>query len=297
MRIHHLNCGCMCPIGGALFDGFSRGLTAQLVCHCLLIETDRDGLVLVDTGFGQEDVEHPSHRLSRFFRYFNNIRLEHRYTALQQIKQLGFRAEDVRHIVVTHLDFDHAGGLQDFPLARVHVMRDEMQAASHATGWRDSRRFRAAQWRGVKDWALYDCEGERWNGFDSVRAVLGSSNEDILLVPLHGHTAGHAGIAVRTSEGWLLHAGDAYFYRGEIGSPQRQCTPGLRLYQRMMDTDHAARVANQARLRDLSLSSSGQGLRIFCSHDALELEQSIEYRSAVMAEQQARNPADVQRDK
>ncbi|HAC66528.1 MAG TPA: MBL fold metallo-hydrolase, partial [Pseudomonas sp.] len=37
MRIHHLNCGCMCPLGGALYDGFSRGLAAHLACHCLLV--------------------------------------------------------------------------------------------------------------------------------------------------------------------------------------------------------------------------------------------------------------------
>lgn len=49
MPIHHLNCGCMCPLEGALFDGFSQGLTSRLVCPCLLIETNQ-GLVLVDTG-------------------------------------------------------------------------------------------------------------------------------------------------------------------------------------------------------------------------------------------------------
>ena len=43
MRVHHLNCGCMCPLGGALMDGVSSGPTARLACHCLLIETDRDG--------------------------------------------------------------------------------------------------------------------------------------------------------------------------------------------------------------------------------------------------------------
>ena len=35
----------------------------------------------------------------------------------------------VRHILLTHLDFDHAGGLEDFPRARVHVMQAEMEAA------------------------------------------------------------------------------------------------------------------------------------------------------------------------
>lgn len=266
----------MCPIGGALFDGFSRGLTAHLVCHCLLIETDANGLVLVDTGFGQRDVDHPEKRLSRFFRYFNNIKLEHRYTALQQVRALGFDPRDVRHIVLTHLDFDHAGGLEDFPQAKVHVMQTEMDAASTAAGWRDTRRFRAQQWNGVTDWAFYEPAGERWQGFEAVRTLIGTGGtegDDILLVPLQGHTAGHAGIAVQTPEGWLLHAGDAYFYRGEVGQRERHCPPGLRFYQRMMDHDHAQRTSNQNRLRALSLTA-GSGLRMFCSHDAKELQHS-----------------------
>jgi glyoxylase-like metal-dependent hydrolase (beta-lactamase superfamily II) len=270
MRIHHLNCGCMCPLGGALFDGFSRGLTACLVCHCLLIETDTDGLVLVDTGFGTGDVAHPGRRLSTFFRYFNNIQLERRHTALEQVRQLGFGPEDVRHIVLTHLDFDHAGGLDDFPGATVHVLQKEMDAAQAAAGWRDTRRFRAQQWRSMKHWAFYTPQGESWNGFDCVRTLVGTHNTDILLVPLAGHTPGHAGVAVRTPENWLLHAGDAYFYRGEIGAAQRHCTPGLRFYQRMMDEDHAQRVENQNRLRALSLTD--KSFDIFCSHDAKELE-------------------------
>ncbi|MGL5804527.1 MAG: MBL fold metallo-hydrolase, partial [Xenococcaceae cyanobacterium] len=100
MRIHHLNCGCMCPIGGALFDGFSQGLTAHLVCHCLLIETDR-GLVLIDTGFGLRDIESPYSRLSPFFIHFNNIQFDRKYTAVDRIEQLGFSAKDVRHIILT----------------------------------------------------------------------------------------------------------------------------------------------------------------------------------------------------
>lgn len=271
MRVHSLNCGCMCPIGGALFDGFSRGWTAHLVCHCLLVETERDGLVLVDTGFGTRDVEAPEQRLSTFFRYFNNIKLEHRYTALNQITALGFQASDVRHIVLTHLDFDHAGGLDDFPEAVVHVMESEWRAARSATGLRDSRRFRAKQWDQVKNWVFYDTAGDDWKGFAATRPLLGAVGEELRLVPLTGHTAGHAGVMIKSESDWLLHAGDAYFYRGEVGQPERECPMGLRLYQRMMDVDHGARMYNQYRLRQLSLGE-GTDLKLFCSHDALELE-------------------------
>lgn len=134
MRIHHLNCGCMCPIGGALFDGFSRGLTARLICHCLLVETEQ-GLVLIDTGFGERDVKAPRSRLSPFFMNLNRIQFEQKYTALAAVEQLGYAARDVRHIVLTHLDFDHAGGLEDFPEATVHVMQAEIDAANERRGF------------------------------------------------------------------------------------------------------------------------------------------------------------------
>jgi glyoxylase-like metal-dependent hydrolase (beta-lactamase superfamily II) len=35
-------------------------------------------------------------------------------------------------------------------------------------------------------------------------------------VPLAGHTRGHAGVAVRTGDRWLPHAGDAYFSHTQL---------------------------------------------------------------------------------
>lgn len=273
MRIHHLNCGCMCPVGGALFDGFSRGVFSNLVCHCLLIESDR-GLVLVDTGFGLRDIQAPTSRLSPFFIGFNNIQFDRKYTAIDQIQKLGFSPNDVRHIVLTHLDFDHAGGLEDFPEATVHVMQREIDAARNQQGFISQRRYRERQWDEVKHWNFYESEGEPWFGFEAVREMRGLPPE-ILLIPLFGHTHGHAGIAIQTSEGWLLHAGDAYFYREEMDPTHPRCTPGLRLYQRMMEVNREARLHNQDRLRSLA-RNHGQEVRLFCSHDAIELKAWVE---------------------
>lgn len=269
MKVHHLNCGTCCPIGGRLFDGKSDNLVGHIVCHCLLIETDA-GLVLVDTGFGSRDVEDPGQRLSPFFRTLNNIQLRREETAVHQIRSLGFDPLDVRHIIVTHLDFDHAGGIEDFPHATVHVTSREKEVADAKNGgiFVGSRRYRPQQWDEVKHWQLYPFGGgERWYGFDCVRDLAGLPPE-ILLVPLAGHTWGHVGVAIRQSSGWLLHAGDAYFFRGEIGSEQYQCPPFSRAYQRMMEVDRAARIYNQTALRRLSLDQ--QDVRIFCAHDAVE---------------------------
>jgi glyoxylase-like metal-dependent hydrolase (beta-lactamase superfamily II) len=274
MKIHHLNCGTDCPLGGALFDGRSKGPTGRLVCHCLLLETDR-GLVLIDTGYGLRDVDHPHRhpqpRITRAMRTMLNIRLREEETAIRQIERLGFSPVDVRHIVLTHLDFDHAGGLEDFPEATVHLMDAEFSAATGPRrGFVPRNRYRPSQFDEVRDWRRYGGQGEPWFGFPAVRDLEGLPPE-ILLVPLRGHTWGHAGVAIQSDGGWLLHAGDAYFYRREIRQAKRQCTPGLRWYQNLMEVDREARFANQERLRRLSLDRAGE-VRIVCAHDAVEFE-------------------------
>jgi glyoxylase-like metal-dependent hydrolase (beta-lactamase superfamily II) len=273
MRIHHLNCGTCCPLGGGLFDGRSTGLFGKLVCHCLLIESE-SGLILVDTGFGTKDIDRPHQRLSEFFLKLNNIQLRAEETAIAQVRARGFDPRDVRHIVLTHLDFDHAGGIEDFPNATIHVTSREKEVADERRGgaFVGRKRYRPQQWDSASDWRLYPFGGgERWFGFDAVRDLHGLPPE-ILLIPLAGHTWGHSGVAIRKEDGtWLLHAADAYFYRGEIGSEVYACTPGFRAYQRMMEVDRFARLTNQRLLRRLSLDHSGD-VSIFSAHDIVEFE-------------------------
>ena len=279
MRIHHLNCGTDCPVGGAAFDGFSKGPFAKIVCAAQLIETNA-GLVLVDTGFGTQDVEKPG-RVPAFFRASLNIQLRREETALHQVQALGFKASDVRHIVLTHLDFDHAGGIEDFPEARVHVTAVEKDLAErHRRGFINSRRYQPVQFDEVRDWRTYDARGDAWFGFEAVRDLDGLPPE-ILMVPLPGHTMGHAGVAIDTGSGWLLNAGDAYFFRGEMDVRQPHCTPGLAGYQRMMELVHHLRMSNQHRLRELK-RREGSGITVFCSHDAKELE-ALQARSRLAA--------------
>ena len=276
MRIHHLNCGSDCPLGGALFDGRSTGLLGHLVCHCLLIETDAHGLVLIDTGYGLRDVaaphQRPRPRITLPWRMMLNIRLRETDTAIRQIEALGYHSSDVRHIVATHLDFDHAGGLEDFPNALIHVMaREYDDATGPHVGIVARNRWRSRQLNDVENWRRYGARGEPWFGFDAVRDLEGLPPE-LLLVPLPGHTWGHAGVAVRRDDGrWLLHAGDAYFYRGEMRQAQRRCTPGLRAYQRLMEVDAVSRMGNQERLRMLSIDHRDE-VDVTCAHDPVELE-------------------------
>ena len=272
MRIHHLNCISTCPLGGKLMDGRSSGVFTRgaLACHCLLLETDT-GLVLCDTGLGLQDVANPRARLSSFFLSLLSPDFREEMTAAKQIQALGFSAEDVRHIVLTHLDFDHAGGLDDFPNATIHMLAAERDAAVLQKTWLDRQRFRPQQWSSRDRWRVYSpMAGESWFGFERVQALEGVPAE-VALVPLIGHTMGHCGIAVQGNAKWTLLAGDAYFYHEEMNLECPRCTPGLRFYQWMMDKDRSARVENQERLRDLKRRYANE-VNILCSHDPQEFE-------------------------
>jgi glyoxylase-like metal-dependent hydrolase (beta-lactamase superfamily II) len=268
MRIHHLNCGSLCPHGRRLINGegglFER---ASVVCHCLAIEAG-DGLVLVDTGFGIEDARNPA-QLGAGFRLLMKPMPKVETTALKQLEALGFEAGDVKHIVVTHLDLDHAGGLPDFPAAEVHVFAPELAAALHPSLRERSRFIGGAHWRHHPRWIEHGAGGDDWFGFDSAR-ILPGLDAEILLVPLIGHSRGHTGIAVNTGEGWLLHCGDAYFNAGEVATPS-SCPPMLRLFQTLMASDGAARTSNQERLREL-IRNHGDDVTTFCAHDPRQLE-------------------------
>lgn len=266
VRIHHLNCGTMCPYGRKLLAG-EGGLfeKAHMVCHCLLIETAK-GLVLVDTGYGTPDIRNPAH-LGRPFLALTRPQLRQEETALSQIEKLGFKADDVRDVVVTHLDLDHAGGLPDFPKARVHAYAAEIAAAMNPT-LRERMRYIADQWAHGPQWVHHAVQGDRWFGFEAIRA-LPDSDAEVLLVPLTGHTRGHCGVAVKNGDRWLLHCGDAYFFNGEVETPAR-APVGILAFQSLLQVDGPKRLHNQRRLRELKAQHGGE-VDLFCAHDPGEL--------------------------
>jgi glyoxylase-like metal-dependent hydrolase (beta-lactamase superfamily II) len=240
---------------------------ANIVCHCLAIEAG-DGLVLVDTGFGVEDAANPR-RLGFFMATLLQARPAVETTALRQLEGLGFSAGDVSHVVTTHLDPDHTGGLPDFPQAEVHVFAPELEAAMHPR--LDERlRYLDAHWKHEPKWVAHRSDGgDEWFGFESVR-ILPALDAELALVPLIGHSRGHTAVAIRDDEGWLLHCGDAYFNHREVETPP-SCPPMLRFFQGLTAADKRARKSNRDRLQELA-AAHGDEVTFFCSHDPHELE-------------------------
>ena len=69
---------------------------------------------------------------------------------------------DVTHIVLTHMDFEHSGGLSEFPDAIVHTTADEYAAAVTDPDFLDRRRYRPRQWAHGPDIRIHEGRGDDW---------------------------------------------------------------------------------------------------------------------------------------
>ena len=263
-NIHHLHCGTMCPVCAPLFG--QKGFQAKVVCHCLLVETDQ-GLVLIDTGLGIQDYLHTKQRLGQLVARIGKIEQNLELTAIAQIQKLGFSPKDVKHILVSHLDFDHAGGISDFPNATVHILSNEYNAAQNLKSFKNKARYKTQQFQQHRHWHFIEpIHGDAWFNLTQVQGFDLFHNE-ILLIPLFGHTEGHCGIAIKTQQGWKLFCGDAYYSHLEL-NPQNKLR-SLNALEVFFAEDNAQRLRNLHKIQQLAQSEPR--IEIFCAHDPVEL--------------------------
>jgi glyoxylase-like metal-dependent hydrolase (beta-lactamase superfamily II) len=169
-------------------------------------------------------------------------------TAIRQIEARGFTATDVRHILVTHFDLDHIGGLADFPDATVHVSAAEADGAIHHPSWRERVRYSRAQWARPEA-GRAPVTGDAWRGFAAAEQLT-DIDPGLVFVSLPGHTRGHAAVAVDTGSGWIPHAGDAFYHHSAIDGRGRQPWP-LTLRERAVAWHDRTARHNRARLAEL----------------------------------------------
>ncbi|MGV9836599.1 MBL fold metallo-hydrolase [Nocardia niigatensis] len=277
MRIHHLDCGRLRLVGGRLLGDHTGGLArGEWVCHCVLVELDR-GLLLIDTGLGTQALSRPDQWLGREWVFTAGAVLDPATTAVAQIEALGYAASDVRYIITTHLDLDHAGGLADFPDADVYLYAPELEALTKATGF-EARRYRKVQFAHKPRFRPVSEHGDRWFGFDAVRSLPGLP-ESVLIVPLTGHSRGHAGVALDTGDGWLFDVGDAAYEPRWLDNVNPQRPHNIAALEWFGQARSDQRIHNLQRLRELQ-QGHGHEITLFTAHSRDQME-ALQQRASV----------------
>ena len=246
--IQHLNCGTLQVAG-----------YPTVVCHCLLLQ-DGDRLVLVDSGIGLQDCRRPVERLGQQLIDLAGFQFHEADTAVRRIEAAGLSPTAVLDVVLTHGDPDHAGGLADFPQARVHVSQEEHDRMGSGH-WR----YVPTQFEHGPRWTPAGPSDRRWFGLEARPLELGLSSE-VLLIPLFGHTLGHCGVAIQQGDRWLLHVGDAYYLRAELTDENH---PVSQLATQRADDDDQRRTS-LAHLRRLLRDHSDE-VELTGYHDLSEL--------------------------
>jgi N-acyl homoserine lactone hydrolase len=229
-----------------------------LPLQCFLIE-HRDGWVLFDTGIdpaimsGKRYIEQAIGRflLPRIFRLHvsDTDRIDH------VLAGAGVAAGDIRMAVISHLHFDHVGGIAQIPQADLLVSAREWAILSEPHleyEWilREHIEIPSAKWRQI---SFEPTDDPLFEGFEGIHDVAGDGS--MILLPTPGHTRGSMSMLIR-QEGWdpILLVGDLTY---ETALLEQDIVPGT--------GDKDTLLASFANVRRLKRCLPG--LAILASHD------------------------------
>jgi glyoxylase-like metal-dependent hydrolase (beta-lactamase superfamily II) len=193
--VRPLECGWLTTEAGGMLTGATG--TMHLPVGAFLVEHPQ-GTVVFDTGMHPE-LQHDTSRMRSTASLFE-VDLTPAWTLTGQLEALGVAPEDVSVAVVSHLHFDHCGGLGQLPAARVVVQAAEWEAAFD-DGPVEFGVFNPGDFDLGHDRQLVDGEVD----------LFGDGR--LRLLPTGGHTAGHQSLLV---DGTTLLVGDACYCQAAL---------------------------------------------------------------------------------
>lgn len=215
IKIYVLHCG-MVTVDDAVpfkaetlhpmpYTGFFRSKKHQITIpvSAYLIEAPK-GLVLVDTGWHKIVREKPdgqSKQMGWLHSRISSAILPEGEAIDEQLAAMGYRPSDLDYVVMTHLDTDHASGLQLLKGAKHFIVsREEWLAAR-----RFNPRYVKKMWKEIP-METFEFQDTGFGPFGRSYDLFGDGT--VRLVWLPGHSEGMTGVVVAEDKHYVIIAGD-----------------------------------------------------------------------------------------
>jgi glyoxylase-like metal-dependent hydrolase (beta-lactamase superfamily II) len=213
-----------------------------------------DDYLLFDTGLGQTIAAQYAADMSWWQRpFFSYAPLQ---AASVQLEQAGYPA--IGRIILSHSHWDHAGGVPDFPKAKVWVAAEEMARIKQPTrgaGGTWASQVSKVQWETLKFDAI------PYQGYAKSADLF--QDGSVVVVPMPGHTPGSVGLFV------TVDSGQRYFFIGDVAWTVAALKAGASKFwaaAQIVDDDHGHTQESADQVRQLM--QQDPKLNVIPAHDS-----------------------------
>lgn len=239
----------------AMVVGGGRWLTQRKLVHTAILVSHPKGDFLWDSGIGR-DYEAQMEAFSFWQKPL--FKIENVKPAAAQLKSNSYDTKQLMAIIPSHMHWDHASALEDFPNTPVWLQKQEHLSAQQGKppGFIHSQFDSEAL-----VWKYIQLNESPYEGFEKSLDLF--SDGSVILVDLSGHTSGQLGMFLNTPKGRYFFIGDTTW--SIEGVKTNRGRPSFVNW--MMGVDQNAEQNDQVIEKIHALSQSNPELIVVPAHD------------------------------